>query len=75
MFNQIYFRPQTDWYWRLYGKDVVAKYRERALARFGRAFFSKEYNYGTPLAVKLPGRRPDGLATFWEFVQFVIDTP
>ena len=65
-----------DWYYKRYGRDIVSRYRRRALERFGREFFSEANNYGTPMAVQGPGaKRPEGLPIFWEFVQFVIDTP
>ena len=67
--------PKSDYYYKLYGEHIVNTYRKRAKEVQGRDWFSSENNFGTPLPVTAPGKRPDGLASFWEFVQFVIDTP
>ena len=47
--------------------------RQEAMARFGPEFFSQSNNFGTPLPVE-GGKRFDWLPTFWEFVQFILDT-
>ncbi len=64
-------RPDVDknWYYRTYGKGIVARYRKDATKRFGKDFFSQENNYGAPFAVQ--GHRTAALPTFWEFVQHV----
>ena len=62
-----------DFYYKSYGKKIVAKYRHQALKVFGDEFFSAENNYGAPLPVA-DGRRPTSdLPIFWEFVQYVIE--
>ncbi len=60
---------------RKYGSDMVNAYRRAATARFGADFFSARNNFGTPLAVsKERGKRMKTMPTFWEFVQFILDT-
>ena len=59
-----------DWYYKVYGKPIVSRYRRAALARFGADFFSAENNFGAVVPVK-GGVRTADLPTFWEFVQYV----
>jgi hypothetical protein len=33
-----------------HGKPIVAKYRERGIKRFGKEFYSKKNNFGSPAA-------------------------
>lgn len=37
-----------DFYYKVYGKKIVERYRKAALAKFGENFFSAENNYGSP---------------------------
>jgi len=64
----------TDWYFKQYGQKIVKKYRSKAISIFGNDFFSFKNNYGAPLPVKDNKRTTGNLPTFWEFVQFVIDS-
>lgn len=44
-------KAKSDYFYKLYGRDIVKRYRARATERFGEAHFSKENNYGAPVAV------------------------
>ncbi len=50
-------------YYDTYGSQIVRKYRERALKRFGQEFLSQTFDI----------ERGKAMPTFWEFVQFVLD--
>jgi len=63
-----------DFYYKTYGKKIVAKFRTRAIQKFGDDFFSARNNYGAPIPVKDNGRPSSDLPIFWEFVQFVIES-
>jgi len=63
-----------DFYYKTYGKKIVAKFRTKAIQKFGDEFFSAKNNYGAPLPVKDNGRPSSDLPIFWEFVQFVIES-
>ena len=62
-------RLDKDWYYKTYGRKIVAKYRPAATKRFGAAYFSADNGYGAPAEVH--GQRSERLPIFWEFVQFV----
>ena len=62
-----------DWYYKVYGKTIVSKYRKRAIAKFGQDYFKANNNYGSLLILK-EGYRNEKLPIFWEFVQYVLDT-
>ena len=53
-----------------HGRAMAAKFRERGVVRFGKAFYGRANNYGSPMASsKRSGREP----TFWEFARAIID--
>ena len=60
-----------DGYHIKYGRQIVARYREEALSKFGQEFFSPENSFGAPVPV--PGRQAE-MASWWEFVQWIITT-
>lgn len=62
---------KNDWYQKLYGRKIVSKYRQQAIDKFSKNFFSAENNFGSPVPVK---SRTKDYPSWWEFVQFVIDT-
>jgi hypothetical protein len=68
-------KPSNDYYYNLYGKRIVKKYRASAIERFGTGMLERKNNFGSPLAVSKRGKRVRELPTFWEFVQFVKTTP
>ncbi len=41
-----------NFYYKVYGRPIVSRYRKDATAKFGQEFFSKENNYGSPLPVR-----------------------
>jgi hypothetical protein len=64
-----------DYFFNLYGQEIATKHRSKAIQRFGREFFSAQNNFGTPLPVSGGKSRTAELPIFWEFVQFVKETP
>ena len=60
-----------DRYYNLYGRRIVASYREAAVASLGPAFFSAARHHGAPVAV---AGRSAQLPSWWEFVQWLLDT-
>ena len=60
-----------DRYYNLYGRKIVSRYRAAAIEKFGQDYFSADNNYGAPVHVE--GRREE-LPSWWEFVQWIIDT-
>ena len=60
-----------DRYFTLYGRTIVSRYRDQAVAKFGEDFFSSDHHYGAP--VEVTGRGPE-LPSWWEFVQWIIET-
>ena len=58
-------------FYEAYGKEIVKKYREKAISVFGADFYDESNNYGTLLKVANGGRPNASLPTFWEFVQCV----
>lgn len=62
---------EEDFYYKVYGKKIVAKYRLAALEKFGKKYFEKENNYGAPLS---RDKRSEKMPTFWEFVQYVLNS-
>ena len=53
-----------------HGRAMAAKFRERGVERFGKGFYGRANNYGSPMASsKRSGREP----TFWEFARAIID--
>ncbi|XP_023332202.1 carbohydrate sulfotransferase 14 [Eurytemora carolleeae] len=61
---------KNRYYYNLYGKEIVRKYRERGIARFGHKFYQRNMNNGAPMVV--PGRKGSE-PTFWEFVTAIIE--
>ena len=59
-----------DYYFNLFGRDIVTSHRKAALERFGESFFSRDNNFGTPVMPE-SGKRTPEMPTFWEFVQFL----
>ena len=64
---------EEPYYYTVYGKYFVQKYREKAIKALGKDYFNEINNFGTPIKV-LDNRRPNSdLPTFWEFAQSVIE--
>ena len=63
------FERETDEYLPL-AKRVTEEYREAAIERFGKDFFSGKRNYGTLIPIR-EGRRWITSPSFWEFIQWV----
>ena len=63
-----------EMYYNLYGRNIVEKYREAATRRFGQEFFSKENNFGAPFPVEKKHQRTKDLPSWWEFVQWILDS-
>ena len=54
-----------------YGKAIVRKYRQRGIQRFGKSFYDKRGQNGSPVPnVNRSGAEP----TFWEFVTAILET-
>ena len=60
------------YYYETYGKKIVHRFRERALKKLGKNYFSKSNNYGTLLKMSPEDRPNSNLPSFWEFAQSVI---
>lgn len=65
---------KQDYYYKLYGKKIVERFRSRAFDALGYEFFDESNNFGAPVVAK-DFRLTAELPTFWEFVQFIIGTP
>jgi len=65
----------ANWYYDKYGKKIVSKYREKAIQKFSSSYFSKSNNSGSPIPPSEPFTRTADLPSWWEFVQYVKDTP
>lgn len=63
---------RNDYFFKLYGQSMVARYRQRAIKKFGSDYFSQENYFGAPLPVI--GQRSPDQPIFWEFVQFFLDS-
>lgn len=61
---------ERDFYYKLYGKKIVEKYRDRAKKRFGDDHFDEDHHFGAPIKPKR--MRSWKQPIFWEFVQFVL---
>ena len=58
------------YYFRMYGKNMAKKFRAQGIARFGKDFYDRQGQNGSPISVKgRSGREP----TFWEFVTAVLE--
>jgi len=53
-------------------KKIVDTYRKKAMSKYPPDHFTEENNYGSPFFVE--GRDSDS-PLWWEFIQFVLDTP
>ena len=60
-----------DNYYLRYGRKIVRGYRAAARDKFGADFLSEENNFGSPVPVKA---RLAELPTWWEFVQWLLDS-
>ena len=60
-----------DRYYNLYGRQIVRRYRPAAIEKFGQEYFSASSHYGAPVYVE---GRTEELPSWWEFVQWIIDT-
>lgn len=59
-------------FYETYGKQIVTKYRAKAISVLGKEYFSKINNFGTPIKPS-SSKRDYNLPSFWEFVQAIID--
>ena len=68
---------ERDYFYKKYGKQIVAKYRKSFTKQFSEEYLSESNNYGAPVPVVKKTNTTDRSPlqpTFWEFVQFVKDT-
>lgn len=63
---------EADFYYKIYGKKIVKRFRKAAIEKFGENYFSEENHFGSLLPRK---KRTADLPIFWEFVQYVIGIP
>ena len=63
---------KNRYYYDLFGKVIVSKFREKAIKRLGKEFFEKSNNFGTVLKVADGSRVDAKFPSFWEFVQCVV---
>ena len=61
----------NKYYYNKYGKDIVARYRQNGIEKFGSKFYDENGQNGSP--VKVAGRKGTE-PTFWEFVKSVLET-
>ena len=60
-----------QYYYDKYGRAIVQKYRQKGIERFGRSFYDKKGQNGSPVPnVNRSGSEP----TFWEFVTAILET-
>lgn len=62
----------STFYYNVYGKKMVEKYRERAINKFGQDYFRKGNFFGAPVN-PLDKRNTSDLPIFWEFVRMIIE--
>ncbi len=63
-----------DYFYTRYGIMAVKRFRQAAIAKFGKDYFSAANNFGSPIpAVRdgLRGNRTEHHPIFWEFVQLI----
>ena len=63
---------QSDYFYKLYGKEIVKRHRREAIQKFGEVFFNAVNLYGTPIRPKT--KRVQNMPSFWEFVRFILNT-
>ena len=60
----------NKYYYNKYGKQIVKKYREEGIKKFGKQFYETSGQNGSPVQISdRNGNEP----TFWEFVKAVLD--
>ena len=60
-----------QYYYDKYGRAIVQKYRKRGVQRFGREFYDKKGQNGSPVPSET---RTGSEPTFWEFVTAILET-
>ena len=60
-----------QYYYDKYGRAIVQKYRKRGIQRFGRGFYDKKGQNGSPVPSET---RTGSEPTFWEFVTAILET-
>ena len=65
---------EEDSYYQKFGQRIVTTYRQRSYERFGMDYFNESNHYGAALPVAYNQRPSAELPTFWEFIQFILES-